>query len=251
MRNIILSLSYDGTAYRGWQSQVGGNTVQDIITEAVFKITGEKVCVTGCGRTDAGVHAKVYAANFKTDSAIPESKFVNALNHYLPDDICIKAAMRGSDSFNSRYDCIKKTYTYNIFNSTVPDPFLRKYALRYPAQLNLAAMREAAAHFVGKHDFAAVHSLGTPVSTTVRTLYDCTVSECEQPDIVQISMCADGFLYNMARSIVGTLLYVSEGKLAPSDIPKILTDGIRQNAGPTAPAHGLFLSALTYPDFSL
>lgn len=251
MRNIILLLSYDGSEYCGWQSQIGGNTVQDILTAAVFKITGEHVSVYGCGRTDSGVHAKVYIANFKTNSSIPEEKLVHALNHFLPDDICVKKAFVGKDDFNARFSCIKKTYTYNIFNSNVPDPFLRKYSHKYSRDINISAMREAAEYFVGTHDFAAVHSLGTPVSSTVRTLHSCSVEAAAVPNLLQISMCADGFLYNMARSIVGTLLYVSEGKIMPADIPKILSDGIRQKAGPTAPAHGLFLSSLTYPDFSV
>lgn len=244
MRNIALRLRYDGTAYHGWQVQKNDVTVAETVENAIFKLTGERVRVTGCGRTDAGVHALRYCANFKTESTIPTDKFPLALNSRLPGDIACVAATEAPGDFNAILSCVKKEYTYRIINSRIPDPFERDRAWFYPAPLRTEVMERAAEKFVGRHDFAAVRSVGTETRTTVRTVHWCEVER--QGDLISIRVCADGFLYNMVRAIVGTVIYCSEGKLAPEEIPALLDTRDRRLTGPTAPPQGLYLSRVWY-----
>lgn len=249
MRNIVLSLCYDGTKYHGFQSQTNSLSIADTVKAAIKKVSGQDAVLYGCGRTDAGVHAEVYVANFLDSSAVPADRFPAALNHFLPKDIVVCDACIEDNSFNARFDCIKKEYTYRILNSATPNPFIRNYVCQYPYPLDIELMQIAAKHFEGTHDFFSVHSLGTSVKSTIRTVHYCNV--IQKDNIVEISVCADGFLYNMARTIAGTLLYVSQGKIKPDDISIILEKRERKNAGPTAPASGLFLTGLWYKSFSL
>lgn len=244
MRNIAMRLMYDGTAYHGWQVQKTEITVAETLEEALSKICSHPVKVTGCGRTDAGVHAKNYCANFSTDSRIPAERLPLAVNSLLPDDISVQAAIDAPEDFNAIQSCIKKEYTYKIYNTRIRNPFYKSRAYFYPVPLNILVMAEAAHQFVGTHDFAAVRSVGTETKTTVRTVH---YFEVEQgAETIDLRVCADGFLYNMVRAMAGTLIYASEGKIAPGNIPELLQQGDRRLAGPTVPPQGLYLTRLWY-----
>ena len=244
MRHIAIRLQYDGTNYHGWQTQREDITVQQTLTQAVEKIVKHPVHVTGCGRTDAGVHALSYCADFRTDCAIPTGRIPLALNSRLPADISVTDACEVPDDFNAIGSCIRKEYIYRIHNSAIRDPFIDRGACFYPQTLDSVRMARAAVCFEGTHDFAAVRSVGTETKTTVRTVHWCRVS-CED-DIITAAVCADGFLYNMVRAIVGTLVYASYGKLEPEDIPGLLLKGDRRLTGPTMPPQGLYLHRLWY-----
>lgn len=244
MKNIALRLSYDGSRYHGWQVQKNEITVAQTLEEALTEVCGHQVKVTGCGRTDAGVHALRYCANFHTDSRIPVNRIPLAVNSRLPADISVSDACEAPEAFNAIGSCIKKEYVYKILNSKIRDPFLENRVCFYPQDLDITMMRKAAKAFEGTHDFRAVRSLGTETKTTVRTVYNCSVEK--NGDIIIISICADGFLYNMCRAIVGTMVYASYGKIAPDDIPQLLEIGDRRLTGPTMPPQGLYLNRLWY-----
>ena len=244
MRNIAIRLSYLGSAYHGWQTQAGLPTVQQTLERAVEKTVGRRTHVTGCGRTDAGVHALRYCANFRTDCSIPADRIPLALNSRLPADIAVSAAVDAPEDFNAIGSCIQKEYIYKIHNSRIRDPFLDSRACFWPAPLDAAAMDAAAAAFVGTHDFAAVRSVGTQTKTTVRTVHWCRAER--DGDTITVSVCANGFLYNMVRAIVGTLVYASDGKIAPEEIPALLEQGDRRLTGPTMPPQGLYMHRVWY-----
>ena len=244
MRTIALRLRYDGTNYHGWQVQKTEITVAETLEKALSKICGHSVKVVRCGRTDAGVHAERYCANFKTDSRIPTDRIPLALNAQLPDDIAVMDAVEAEENFNSILSCIKKEYTYRIYNSRIKDPFYRNRAYFYPAKLNVEAMSRCARQFVGTNDFAAVRSVGTETKTTVRTVYYFEVEQ--KGSIIECRVCADGFLYNMVRAMTGTLIYASEGKIDPDDIKNILKTRDRRLTGPTVPPQGLYLTNIWY-----
>ena len=244
-RNIALRLMYDGTAYHGWQVQKTERTVAETLEGALTRLCGHDVKVTGCGRTDAGVHALRYCANFRTDCTVPTDRFPLAVNTYLPPDIVVADAVETDPGFNAILSCEKKEYTYRICNSRIRDPFLADRAYFHPTPLDTEAMAEAARMFVGTHDFAAVRSVGTETKTTVRTVYWYEVGR--DGNMITLRVCADGFLYNMARAMAGTLIYVSEGKIAAGDIPALLEKGDRRLTGPTVPPCGLYLTRVWYP----
>ena len=245
MRNIALFLKYNGTAYHGWQVQKNAVTVGETLEKAVAAVVGHKVHVTGCGRTDAGVHARCYVANFRTEATIPADRVPFALNSRLPEDIVVTSAMDVHDGFNAIGSCVRKEYTYLIYNSRIRDPFYVNRAWFYPKHLDENIMREAAQHFVGEHDFAAVRSVGTEVKSTVRTVYYYDVQR--DGDIISLKVCANGFLYNMVRIIVGTAVAISDGRcLLPQD-SRIFEEKKRELAGDTAPPQGLFLEKIIYP----
>lgn len=243
-RNIALRLSYDGTNYHGWQTQKEDVTIQQTVEEALAKICKHSLHVTGCGRTDAGVHALRYCANFRTDCTIPIDRVALALNSRLPEDIAACDAVEVAEDFNSIGSCIKKEYIYKIHNSRIRHPFLDRGACFYPQELDIDRMSRAASAFVGTHDFAAVRSVGTETKTTVRTVHWCRAER--EGDIITVSVCADGFLYNMVRAIVGTLVYASYGKLEPEEIPHLLELGDRRLTGPTMPPQGLYMNRVWY-----
>ena len=244
MRNIALRLSYDGSAYHGWQVQKNEITVAETLETALSKICGHPVKTVGCGRTDAGVHARRYCANFRTDCRIPIDRFPLAVNSRLPGDISVSDAVEAGEDFNAIGSCIKKEYVYQIWNSPIPDPFLEKRACFYPQHLDLELMQAAARAFEGTHDFRAVRSLGTETKTTVRTVHWCRAEKTG--DLITVAICADGFLYNMCRAMVGTMVYASYGKLLPEEIPALLEKGDRRLTGPTMPPQGLYLNRIWY-----
>ena len=246
MRNLALFLKYDGTAYHGWQVQKNACSVAQTLEEAAADVVGHPVHMTGCGRTDAGVHARTYVANFRTESRIPVDRVAYALNTHLPADIVVTGAREVPLGFNAIGSCIKKEYTYRIYNSRIKNPFYVDRAYFYPKRLDEAVMDRAARMFEGTHDFAAVRSVGTNVRSTVRTIHYCRVTR--SGELLELKVCADGFLYNMVRAITGTVLYAAEGKLTPEDIPVILDSGNRTLAGPTAPPGGLYLTRVWYED---
>ena len=249
MRNIALRLMYDGSAYHGWQVQKTEVTVAETLEKALTKICGESIKVVGCGRTDAGVHANRYCANFRTNSRIPIDRIPLAVNSRLPGDIAVVDACQAPEDFNAIGSCIQKEYIYKIKNSRIRDPFLQNRVCFYPSRLDLERMQRAAAAFVGTHDFRAVRSVGTETRTTVRTVHYFNVKRTG--DLIEASVCANGFLYNMCRAMVGTMVYASYGKLNPQDIPALLEKGDRRLTGPTMPPQGLFMNHLWYPDFEL
>ena len=244
MRNIAIRLRYDGSAYHGWQLQKEDITVASVLEDAIAAVCGHPVRVTGCGRTDAGVHALRYCANFRTDCSIPTDRIPYAVNARLPGDIAVTDAVEAEEDFNAILSCVKKEYIYKILNSNIRDPFLENRVCFYPQHLDLEQMQRAAAAFVGTHDFKAVRSEGTKTKTTVRTVFSCTAEKTD--DIITVSVCADGFLYNMCRAIVGTMVYASYGKLRPEDIPALLEIGDRRLTGPTMPPQGLYLNRVWY-----
>ena len=244
MKNIAMRIMFDGSRYHGWQVQKSEITIAGMIESVLTRLCDHPVKINGCGRTDAGVHAECYCANFKSSLSIPPDRLPYALNSMLPADIAVQAAAQVSDDFDANLSCIKKEYTYRIFNSRIRDPFYSGRACFYPQKLNIEAMKAAARHFVGKHDFKAVRSAGTETKTTVRTVYWYEIDK--KGPFVELRVCADGFLYNMARAMAGTLLYVSEGKIAPDELPRLLKQKDRSLTGPTVPPDGLYLTGIWY-----
>ena len=243
-KNIALRLCYDGSRYHGWQVQKNEISVAETLETALGKICGHPVKAVGCGRTDAGVHALRYCANFRTDCTIPVDRIPLAVNARLPADIAVTGAVIAPEDFNAIGSCIKKEYIYKIHNGTIRDPFLENRVCFYPQRLDMARMREAALAFEGTHDFRAVRSVGTETKTTVRTVHWCRAEK--DGELITVSICADGFLYNMCRAMVGTMIYASYGKLEPEEIPALLARGDRRLTGPTMPPQGLYLNRIWY-----
>jgi len=244
MKNIAMRVMFNGLSYHGWQVQKDEVTVAGTLESVLSQICQHTVKVHGCGRTDAGVHAELYCANFKTSSGIPTDRLPLAVNALLPSDISVQSAMVVPKNFDANLSCIKKEYTYRLFPSRIRNPFYSGRAYFYPHALNIEAMKKAAECFVGTHDFAAVRSVGTETKTTVRTVFWYEIEKCG--DFVEFRACADGFLYNMARAMVGTLLYVSEGKINPVELPSLLEQKDRRLTGPTVPPDGLYLTRIWY-----
>ncbi len=244
MRNIALRLAYDGTRYHGWQVQKNEITVAETLEKALAKMCEHPVKAVGCGRTDAGVHALRYCANFKTECAIPVDRVPLAVNTLLPYDIAVTDAVETPEDFNSILSCIKKEYIYKLHNSRIRDPFLTSRACFFPSPLDAERMKAAAKYFEGTHDFKAVRSLGTETKTTVRTVHWCVIEK--DGDMINLRICADGFLYNMVRAIMGTIVYAGLGKIEPEAIPALLDGGDRRLTGPTMPPQGLYMSRVWY-----
>lgn len=234
-----LVIEYDGTRFHGWQAQKGFRTVQGEIESAIWKATGERVTLIGASRTDAGVHAAGQVANFRTHTRIPVKRIPHAINFYLPEDVAIRAAKIVPDSFHAQYCAIRKTYRYTFVCSYTPRPLERFRASQVRGTLDDAAMRAAAAHLVGRHDFRAFGSAGGRVKSTVRTIESIRI--WRRGERLQIDVTGDGFLYNMVRCVAGTLLRVGLGRIAPEEVGRILREGDRKAAGPVAPSHGLCL----------
>ncbi|MCI6255983.1 tRNA pseudouridine(38-40) synthase TruA [Pseudoflavonifractor sp. HCP28S3_F10] len=249
MRNIALQLMYVGTAYHGWQVQKTVVTVAETLEKALATVVCHPVKCTGAGRTDAGVHAETYIANFRTTSAIPCDRIPLAVNTRLPEDIVVVRAVEVPEEFNAIGSCLRKEYTYRIYNSRIRNAFFVDRAWFYPKPLDAEVMQRAASQFVGTHDFAAVQSVGTEVQSTVRTVHYFDITRTG--DLITCKVCANGFLYNMVRAMVGTCVYASEGKLSPEDIPRLLEARNRTAAGPTVPPGGLYMTRLWYDEATL
>lgn len=242
--NYMLNLSYDGTAYHGWQKQNNAVAVCDVLEQAIEKIFKQKIEVTGCSRTDAGVHAINYICNFKSDLIIPTDKLPLAINTKLPGDIRVKSAKEADDDFNSRFSAHSKTYIYKTCCSKILNPFLRNYAYHFPYEVNMENIQKALKHFEGTHDFAGFMAQGSSQNTTVRTVNFLRAKSCG--DIIEFEINANAYLYNMVRIISGTLLYVGIGRIAPDHIPDIIKSCDRRRAGITAEPQGLYLKEILY-----
>lgn len=245
-------VQYVGTDYFGFQRQAAGRpTVQGALEDAIAVLTGERVTVTGAGRTDAGVHAHGQVIHFRTASAIPVDRWPAALNSRLPRDIAVVAAEKAPDTFHARFHARSKVYRYTLWNSPVPSPFWRPFSwwVRHP--LDVAAMAEAAALLVGRHDFAAFAAAGSSARTTVRTVFSLRVEEGAEPvggpgRLVHVWVEGDGFLYRMVRNVVGSLVEVGAGRRPPRWVEQVLRGRRRERAAPTAPPEGLTLWLVRY-----
>lgn len=247
MRNLLLTLRYDGSNYHGWQIQQNAVTVQQVFQEALAKVLGECPDVKGCSRTDSFVHALEFCVSFKTGHTIPCGRLVGALNHFLPDDIAAVSCREVPPEFHARYSCAGKEYVYRIWNCRTPDPFLRGRVLHYWYPLDLEKLNRAAACFPGKHDFTSFCAVDAREPGNMeRTVTEAIWSR--RGDMVEFTVAADGFLYHMVRIMVGTMLRVAQGKLQPEEISRILLECDRSAAGPTAPPQGLFLKQVFYRD---
>ena len=244
-RNLLLKLAYDGTRYHGWQIQENALTVQQVFQEALCKVTGRQEDLKACSRTDTGVHAREFCVSLKTESPIPEERLVAALNHYLPQDMAVRSCQRVGEDFHARYSCKGKEYCYEIWNHPVREPFLAGRALHYWYPIDEALLDQAARHYLGSHDFSSFCTLDKRErGDLTRRVFTSRVER--RGDLVVFTVGADGFLYNMVRIMVGTLLRVQQGKFSPEDIPGILEAKDRKAAGPTAPACGLYLNRVFY-----
>ena len=245
MRNIKLTIEYDGKDFNGWQKQPGKLNIQGSIEAAIKQITGEDVQLNASGRTDAGVHAWGQVANFKTESNLPIEKFPIAINTKLKRSIRIINAEEVDERFHSRLSCKRKTYRYVINNSEYASAIYRNLETHIPQKLDINKMKEAVKYFEGEHDFKAFKASGTSSKSSVRTIYKAEVLEMPN-NRIYIDLTGNGFLYNMVRIIAGTLVDVGLEKIEPEEIPNIIKQGKRDLAGKTLPPNGLYLLRVEY-----
>lgn len=244
MARLLLTVRYDGTAYHGWQVQHNAVTVQQKLQDAVERITGVRSGLTGCSRTDAGVHAKMFCCAMDSATPLRGEKLCAALNAVLPRDIAVYDVKEVNDAFHPRYDAKGKRYEYVIYNGRQRDPFWEGRAVHVNRPLDERVLEAAAKGFLGTHDFAAFCASGSSVESTVRTVRAASVRR--EGDVVIFAVEADGFLYNMVRIMAGTLLDIASGKIAANAVPAIIASCDRAQAGMTAPAHGLYLHTVFY-----
>lgn len=264
-RNIRLTIAYDGSRYVGWQIQPNGLSIQQVVTDAVRRLTGEEIKLIAAGRTDSGVHALGQVANFHTVGTIPADKFRPALQGLLPDDVVVVDSGEVPSEFHATYSAIRKCYRYVMHLGETSLPFYSRYAWRVGGELNLPAMQAAAGHVVGTHDFRCFETQFPNKATSVRTVesarlalrpawlmwtgFDFAAGESvigPEGEFLVFEIAADGFLYNMVRAIVGTLVDVGRGRFTADDVARMIADGDRSLAGPTAPPQGLFLVSVDY-----
>ena len=241
---VKITVEYDGTSYCGWQRQINGISVQQVIEEAIYKVTGENVKITGSGRTDAGVHAKGQVAHFDTEGSIPAEKFSFALNTVLPPDIKVKKSEAVSCDFNARKSAKKKTYSYTVYYDETPSPLKERYAYRMAERPDINKMRSAAKLICGKHDFKSFCASKSGAKTTVRTVYSIKIINSADKTVFKI--CGNGFLYNMVRIIVGTLIKIGLDKMTEKELADMLSEKNRSLGGKTLPANGLCLECVVY-----
>ena len=248
MRNIKITLDYDGSKYKGWQkqNQKGSNvsTVQDKLEKVLTKMTSEEIQLIGCGRTDSGVHAKNYVANFKTNSLMTLEQIIEYINEYLPEDIRVTEIREASERFHARFNVKSKTYEYTIDNNKFKDVFLRKYAWHVEEKLDLEAMEEGAKYLLGTHDFKSFTSLKSKNKSTLRTIN--SIEFHENNNILSIKINGNGFLLNMVRILSGTLIKVAKGEIDIIDIKNLLEAKSRSDIAEKAPAKGLCMKEVYY-----
>ena len=237
-------MKYDGAAYHGWQRQLNAVTVQQRVEEAVSSLFNTTISVSGCSRTDTGVHANCFKCNFQSEKRLPHETIVSGLNFFLPEDIAVFDSSDVPVDFDARFSCKGKEYIYQIYNGPIRDPFYRTRALFYRIPLDENLLTKEAQGLIGTHDFSSFRAVGSNVKTTVRTVN--TAFAERNGNLISFHIQADGFLYNMVRIIVGTLLYISEGKLEQGSVPAILEAKDRTKAGKTAPPEGLYLNQVFY-----
>lgn len=246
MKNIKLTLEYDGTRYHGWQSQAesGQPTIQDTLQKALRKLTKSDIKTHSSGRTDAGVHAFGHVINFHTEHSLPPAAWAPALNHELPPDIRVLDSCEVSSDFHARYSALAKIYRYRVLNRRSQTALFRDYAWHINVPLQIDAMKQAAAILIGTHDFSAFRSAGCTAKSPIRSLR--AIDIIRTGDLIDISMEADAFLQYMARNIAGTLVEVGLGRFTPWEVGRVLRSGDRSLAGRTAPPHGLYLVTVFY-----
>jgi tRNA pseudouridine38-40 synthase len=245
MNNYKMVIQYDGGRYKGWQRLgEGDNTIQGKFEAVLSELTGEKIEIIGCSRTDAGVHALSQTANFKTRKDLAASDIKVYLNRYLPQDIAVLEVTPVHDSFHARYNAKAKTYLYRIWNKEYPNPFLRKYSMYVEEKLDITRMRSASRFFIGEHDFTAYSNAKTKKKSMVREIY--SIDFVQNDGIIEIRISGNGFLYNMVRRIIGTLIEVGLGKIKEDSINDIMISKERAQAGSMADACGLFLEKIEY-----
>lgn len=274
VRNIRMTVAYDGTDFVGWQVQANGLSIQTVITDAIRKRTGEAVALLSAGRTDSGVHALGQVASFRTSSRIPCDGLRKLIQSGLPDSILIRSIEDAPPNFHATFSARRKRYRYVIHNSRQPIPFLRRYAWHFHPPLDVQAMHQAAQCLLGRHDFRSFESHWPNKATSVRTLMEVTVqrqwfcplyfqqlapggppdptrsgpTDAAAGEFIWLDFVADGFLYNMVRTLVGTLVHVGRGRWSAADVTRIIAAMNREAAGDTAPAHGLCLVEVDYDD---
>ena len=255
MKKIRLLLEYDGSAYHGWQVQKDATTIQGVLEECIFRLTGEVIPVIGASRTDAGVHALGQVAAFRTDSGLDSGTIKRALNATLPNDIRVLAAAEVNEAFHPRDDALRKRYCYMIANQRAASAFLFRYSWIVPHMLDTRLMHEASRVLIGRHDFSAFMGSGSDIRDGVRHIYSLSVDKLEgvifmgvqlQGNFIKITAEANGFLRHMVRNIVGTLVEIGRARFLSEGMKGILESCDRRNAGQTAPAHGLFLERIDY-----
>ncbi|HIS69093.1 MAG TPA: tRNA pseudouridine(38-40) synthase TruA [Candidatus Gallacutalibacter stercoravium] len=245
VRNLLVTIAFDGRAYHGWQIQSNAVSVQEVFQRALAGVTGEPVDIKGCSRTDTGVHARMFCISVKTGHSIPCERLVAALNRFLPKDIAVLSCREVAEGFHARYSCVGKEYVYEIWNAAVRNPFLDGRAYHYWYPLDVEQLHQSAQDYLGSHDFTSFCTLDSRErENMVRTVRAFSVRR--EGDLVRMTVEADGFLYNMVRIMVGTLLRIAQGKFAPDCIPGIIRAKDRAQAGPTAPACGLYLNRVFY-----
>ncbi len=244
MRNLLLSLMFDGTGYHGWQVQKNAVTVQQTLQDAIERILGVRENVVGCSRTDSGVHANMFCCNMRTENEIQPEKLKTALNAVLPQDIAVISCGEVPYTFHARYDCVSKEYKYLILNSKQRNPFYVNRALFYPHSIDADMMNTEAQAFLGLHDFTSFCAADSSVDDKVRNIKSISVKR--NGSFVEFTVEADGFLYNMVRIMVGTLLDINSGKIERNSISEIIESKDRKKAGKTAPACGLYLNKVNY-----
>ena len=243
-KRVLLTIEYDGSAYCGWQRQLNGPSVQQKVEEALFKVTGERIGITGASRTDAGVHALGQRAHFDMESAIPADKLPFALNTKLPRDIRVTAGREVDGRFHARFDAAGKEYGYLIYNRRHPSALLRDLSAHVSVRLDESAMERACRHLPGTHDFAAFQAAGGTAKTTIRRIDSVSVGR--QGDEIRLVIYGTAFLYNMVRIIAGTLIDVGQGRLPEDVFARAIETGDRLQLGPTAPPQGLCLNRVDY-----
>ena len=244
MRNLLLTIQYDGSNYHGWQVQKNALSVQEVFQNAVEKVFLKRLDVVGCSRTDAGVHANMYCLTIKTDMDITDYGVIMALNSNLPDDIAVIDCKEVDGDFHPRYSCKSKEYIYKIYNGKIRNPFYSNYALHYRYDIDVDYLNKECKAFIGTYDYSGFSSSKCDVEDTVRTVKNCEV--WRQGDMVYFRVEADGFLYNMVRIMVGTLIFINEGKIKKGQLKEIIQSKDRSLAGRTALPQGLYLNKINY-----
>lgn len=245
MRNIKMTIEYDGKRYQGWQ-RLGDSdkTIQGKIENIIHQMTGEKIEIIGSGRTDAGTHALGQVANFKTESTLSLQEMLDFFHQYLPQDIVVKQLEEMSDRFHARYNAKSKQYSYYVWNENIPSAFYKNYSMYFPETLDIEKMKLACEKLKGTHDFRGFSALKKTKKSTTRTISELTIET--KGEMLHVIFVGDGFLYKMVRIIMGTLLEIGTGKMTLEDIDRIFDTGIRSQAGDTVPAQGLFLDEVSY-----
>lgn len=245
MYNYKLTLQYDGSRYKGWQRLGQGEaTIQDKLEQVLVQLLGQQIELIGCSRTDAGVHALAQVANFRTEKMYHTEAIMSYMNHYLPQDISVIKVEVASEQFHSRYHAKNKTYLYKVWNREYSNPFMRKYSMHVKEPLNLHAMKQASSYMLGTHDFTAFSNAKSKKKSMVRTIHSIDFEEID--GFINIRINGDGFLYNMVRWMVGTLIAVGLGRLKGEELPEIFEAKQRNRTGDMAEASGLYLEKITY-----